>query len=212
MGELILPPRLSAEIAAIYKEMAEQYDVVAEQIPLTCQGCPDNCCDSYFLHYTYAEWAYLWEGLRALGKEVFARILTRAREYVQECEQVLEKGERPQINCPLLDDGLCGLYFHRLMICRNHGVPATLTRPDGQQMRFPGCFRCQEIVEQNFVQETDAPAMERTRLFRRLAMLESEFLGNMRHLYPRLKMTIAEMIVNGPPQDIESCLKSQENA
>jgi len=211
MSELTLPPELSTEMARIYEEMAERYDEIAEQIPLTCQGCPDNCCDSYFLHYTYAEWAYLWEGLRALDQPDFDLIKKRAQQYVEECQQALKRGERPQIVCPLLSDGLCGLYLHRLMICRNHGVPATLTRPDGRRMRFPGCFRCQEIVEKNFDQETDAPAMERTELFRRLAMLESKLLGNMRHLYPRLKMTIAEMIVNGPPQDIESCLKSQEN-
>jgi hypothetical protein len=102
--------------------------------------------------------------------------------------------------CPLIDDnGLCGLYEHRMLVCRMHGVPATLTRPDGQSMRFPGCFRCQEIVAENYDRETDAPAMDRTQLFRRLAALESQLMGDRRHLYPRLKKTIADMIVEGPP-------------
>lgn len=207
MNELTLKPELSRKIAEIYQAMAAEYDIVAQQIPLTCEGCPDNCCDSYFQHYTYVEWAYLWEGLRALDQETMERVVTRAKAYVKESKRLLAKGERPQLKCPLLDDKLCGLYKHRLMICRNHGVPALLTRPDGQQMRFPGCFRCQEIVKENYKEETDAPAMERTSLYRQMAQLESELLGNVRHLYPKIKLTIAEMIVNGPPQDIESCLK-----
>lgn len=207
MSELTLSPELSRKIADIYQAMAAQYDIVAQKIPLTCEGCPDNCCDSYFQHYTYVEWAYLWEGLRALDQGTMERILTRAKAYVEESKQLLARGERPQLKCPLLDDKLCGLYQHRLMICRNHGVPALLTRPDGQQMRFPGCFRCQEIVKEKYKEETDAPAMERTSLYRQMAQLESELLGNVRHLYPKNKLTIAEMIVNGPPQDIESCLK-----
>ncbi len=63
MSELTLKPELSRKIAEIYQAMAAEYDIVAQQIPLTCEGCPDNCCDSYFQHYTYVEWAYLWEGL-----------------------------------------------------------------------------------------------------------------------------------------------------
>lgn len=210
MSELTLPPELSAKVAEIYARMAKAYDKVAQQIPLTCEGCPDNCCDSYFQHYTYVEWAYLWEGLRALEPEQRERIVARAREYVEGSKQALAHGDRPQLPCPLLEEHLCGVYSHRLMICRNHGVPAVLIRPDGQQMRFPGCFRCQEIVQENYTDADNAPAVDRTPLFRQLAMLESELLGNIRHLYPRVKMTIAEMIVNGPPQDITSCLKKTE--
>ena len=59
MKELCLPPQLSCEIGEIYASMVTAYDLVAEAIPLSCTGCPDNCCDSYFLHHTYSEWAYL---------------------------------------------------------------------------------------------------------------------------------------------------------
>jgi hypothetical protein len=89
------------------------------------------------------------------------------------------------------------------MICRTHGVPATLTRPDGQLLRFPGCFRCQEIVSRAYPVETDAPAMDRTILYQRLAQLESRFLGDRRSQFPKVKLTIAEMIVNGPPREIK---------
>jgi hypothetical protein len=86
-----------------------------------------------------------------------------------------------------------------MLVCRMHGVPATLTRPDGQAMTFPGCFRCQEIVEENFPGKADVPAMDRTNIFRRLAALESQLMGEKRHLYPRVKKTIADMILEGPP-------------
>ena len=66
MKELILPSELSCEIGEIYDSMAIAYEEVAGQVSLTCEGCPDNCCDSFFLHYTYVEWAYLWEGIRGL--------------------------------------------------------------------------------------------------------------------------------------------------
>jgi hypothetical protein len=204
MKELFLPPELSCEIGEIYESMAAVYDDVATAITLTCQECPDNCCDSYFLHYTYSEWAYLWEGIRALDDARLDRIMQRAREYVEQSRLLLARGERPQIMCPLNDQGLCGLYAHRLMICRTHGVPATLTRPDGQHLRFPGCFSCQEVVNANFVVEIDAPAMDRTILYQRLAQLETRFLGDRRGLFPKIKLTIAEMIVNGPPKDIKT--------
>jgi Fe-S-cluster containining protein len=198
--EIVLPPALTREISEIYQAMQDDYEKIAERIPLTCQGCPDNCCDSYFQHHTYSEWAYLWEGLRQLDDATLQRFREKAKEYVRLSNDALAEGKRPQIMCPLIsDDGLCGLYQHRMLVCRMHGVPATLTRPDGQSMRFPGCFRCQEIVAENYEQETDAPAMDRTQLFRRLAALESQLMGDRRHLYPRLKKTIADMIVEGPP-------------
>jgi hypothetical protein len=132
------------------------------------------------------------------------RIMARARDYVEQSQKLIAQGLRPQIMCPLNEEGLCSVYSHRLMICRTHGVPATLTRPDGQHLRFPGCFRCQEIVGQGYAIEADAPAMDRTILYRRLAQLESRFLGDRRGRLPKIKLSIAEMIVSGPPKDIKT--------
>jgi len=197
--ELTLPDELTRTLAAIYEAMEEGYDHVAREIGLTCQGCPDNCCDSYFLHHTYSEWAYLWQGLRALEPEQRNRIEQKAAAYQKKCKQALAAGNRPQVMCPLNIDGLCALYSHRMLVCRMHGIPATMTRPDGQSMRFPGCFRCQEIVAEKFSNPEQAPAMDRTPLFRKMVDVESRLLGEKRHLLPRVKMTIAEMIVQGPP-------------
>jgi hypothetical protein len=99
--------------------------------------------------------------------------------------------------CPLNEEGFCILYEHRMLVCRTHGVPAKMVRPDGRQLKFPGCFRCQEIVEK---MDVSPPSVERTSMLHRLALLESELLDNRRHLLPRVKMTIAEMLVKGPPE------------
>ncbi|XCN73806.1 MAG: YkgJ family cysteine cluster protein [Candidatus Electrothrix aestuarii] len=200
MKKITLSPQLTTEIEAIYQAMQEGYEQVASQVGLTCADCPDNCCDSYFLHHTYSEWAYLWQGLGQLNSEELADITERAKAYIAQCAEPLAQGRLPQIMCPLLNEkGLCSLYQHRMLVCRMHGIPATVTRPDGQPMRFPGCFRCQEIVREKYSPENEAPAMNRTQLFRQLAALESHLLEERRHLYPKVKKTIAEMIVEGPP-------------
>ncbi len=197
--EIVLPVELAQELAEIYGAMESGYDQLASEVGLTCRGCPDNCCDSYFLHHTYSEWAYLWQGLRELDEEQRSMIVKRAENYVEKSRVQLSRQERPQIMCPLNIDGLCGLYQHRMLVCRMHGIPATMTRPDGRSMRFPGCFRCQQVVKEKYEQLDDAPAMDRTPLFRKMVAVESRLLGDKRHLMPRVKLTIAEMIVQGPP-------------
>ena len=199
MPELILPAQLAKELASIYQTLEKEYEHTASQISLTCTGCPDNCCDSWFYHHTYSEWAYLWQGLRLLEEPILSRIMERAKDYVQQSQTQLAAGQRPQLMCPLNVDGLCALYQHRLLVCRMHGVPALLTRPDGQRLRFPGCFRCQEIVQDTYPQEDAAPAMDRTAIFLRLTELENQFLAGKRQRFPKVKKTIAEMIVQGPP-------------
>ncbi|CAK8717180.1 MAG: hypothetical protein CDV28_10116 [Candidatus Electronema aureum] len=196
---LTLPSELKAELAAIYQALQEEYERVAERIPLTCHDCPDNCCDSWFHHHTYSEWAWLWQGLRQLDEPILARITARAEDSIRQSQEQLAAGQLPRIMCPLNEEGRCSLYEHRLLVCRMHGIPATLTRPDGKQLRFPGCFRCQEIVQENYRSEHEAPTMDRTQLFTQLAALESRLLGGDRQLYPKIKKTIAEMIVQGPP-------------
>ena len=102
--------------------------------------------------------------------------------------------------CPLNEEGRCSLYAHRLMVCRTHGVPASMIRPDGRQLTFPGCFRCQELVEKRGLGEDDTPLMERTELLTRLVRLEQEFLEGKRHMAPKVKRTISAMLISGPPE------------
>jgi len=198
MKEVVLPEKLLSELEEIYEKLQLEYHRVAQELDFSCTSCPDNCCDSYFLHHTYAEWAHLWLGFNQLEPEKQRELLVRSQKYLEKCEKSLQIGESPQVICPLNEDGLCILYKHRLLVCRTHGVPATITRPDGQTMRFPGCFRCQEIVEGRSTAEP-CPSVDRTPLLTKLALLENELLENKRHLMPKVKITIAEMLIKGPP-------------
>ncbi len=195
MANAHLSPEIATQLADLYARMEAAYDDVARQLDFSCQGCPDNCCDSYFRHHTYVEWAYLWEGVNELPEERQRQLVARAEEYVEASERALAREQRPQVMCPLNDDGLCTLYAHRLMICRMHGVPSSLTRPDGQSQKFPGCFRCQELVGER----ADVPTVDRTGFYRELVALEVAFLGHRRHLLPKVNKTLAEMLVEGPP-------------
>ena len=194
-NEIILQPEFVGRVAALYRDMEAAYDQTAEALEFSCAGCPDNCCDSYFLHHTYTEWAYLWHGLRDLEESRLQATIARAAAWVAQSETAQAQGERPLIMCPLNVEGRCSMYPYRLMICRLHGVPATFRRPDGRKLDFPGCFRCQEHVAAG---NYSAP-LERTRFFRRLVDLEIELLGPGRMSAPKVKMSIARMIVEGAP-------------
>lgn len=197
--KLVCGPELAEQVRLLYDEMETAYDQVARQLGLSCSGCPDNCCDSYFMHHTYVEWSYLWYGFSELPADKQKELINRAEKYEQECKTALQDQERPQAMCPLNESGRCILYKHRLMVCRTHGVTAAMTRPDGKRLQFPGCFRCQDIVEKNYADLSQVPVMDRTALLRQLVLLEQQFLSGRRHLFPRVKMTIAEMLTGGPP-------------
>ena len=194
-----LDQALLERIESLYGDMERSYDCIAATLGHSCADCPDNCCDSYFLHFTYLEWCYLWFGMNLLSREKQQEIISRARRYEQQCEELLARGERPKIMCPLNESGRCILYKYRLMVCRTHGVPATMTRPDGQKLRFPGCFRCQELVARQGG-EVKTAVMERTPLLMRLVALEQHLLDGKRNNLPKVRMTIAGMLAFGPPK------------
>lgn len=203
MKEVTLVPDLVERMRRIYEAMEEEYEQVAAQLHFSCDGCPDNCCDSWFQHHTFVEWGYLWLGFCGLSQARREEILRRSRLYVAASEQALARNERPQVMCPLNEEGRCTLYAYRLMVCRTHGVPATMQRPDGKRLDFPGCFRCQELVRNTFPDAaavSTMPRVERTLLLRELAKLENELMEGKRHLYPRLNLTIAQMLLQGPPK------------
>ncbi|NOX25510.1 MAG: hypothetical protein GXP59_05250 [Deltaproteobacteria bacterium] len=184
-----------AALASLYEEMQEAYEQTARLLDFSCHGCPDNCCDSYFLHHTYIEWAYLRVGLFKLTQKKRDKYLARAADYDKQCELDLAAGRRPEIMCPVNDKGRCGLYDHRLLICRLHGVPGGMTMPNGQQRSFPGCFRCQEIT----ADRRNVTAMDRTLFFKKMLQLERKFTGPRPQAPPKVKMTLARMLLTPPP-------------
>lgn len=199
MKEVVVADPILRRLIRVYQQMETEYDKVAVQLEFSCTGCPDNCCDSYFEHHTYVEWSYLWQGFIKLPVDKQKEIQKRAEEYQKACTNAFARDQRPQMMCPLNEEGLCILYPYRLMVCRTHGVPASMTRPDGRRLEFPGCFRCQELVKKRILDEKAVPRMERTPLLRQLALIENDLFDGKRHLYPKVKFTIAQMLLQGPP-------------
>jgi len=195
MREKRLRNTLFERLSLLYSEMEEAYNRVAAKISLSCRGCRDNCCASYFQHHTYIEWAYLWKGIRSGSDEKQRKFVKRAGEYVRESRALLAQGLSPSIMCPLNDQGLCELYEYRLMICRMHGVPNSFLRPDGKKLHFPGCFRSQELCSHL----EEVPVLDRTGFYRDLASLEMDFVGPKIRALPKVDLTLSEMLVQGPP-------------
>ena len=185
------------KLAVLYKDMEESYAGVAQELGLTCAGCTNNCCTSYFMHHTYLEWAYLWKGINLLPSAEKELFLESATQYVQQTKTDLLNGVRPHTMCPLNKDGLCGLYAHRLMICRMHGVPNSLTAPNGSTRTFPGCYQSQELIQQM----EQPPVLDRTALYLRLVQLEVAFVGPKKiRTLPKVNLTLAQMLEQGPPK------------
>lgn len=183
-------------LEALYARMGQGYAATAQGTGFTCAGCTQNCCTSHFQHHTYVEWLYFFKGFETLPAPRREAYLDRARACVREAQDALLRGERPAVMCPVNDDGLCGMYEHRLMICRLHGVPHVLAGRDGLPQAYPGCHRFPAPAGADA-----APApLDRTPLYRDLARLEMDLLGARLRALPRVNLTLAEMMVQGPPR------------
>ncbi len=191
----LMPRVVFTRLEHLYQRMEDSYNQVAGEIGFTCQGCWDNCCNSFFKHHTRVEWAYFWRGLGQCTQELRQEIVSRAQDYVRQMHHEQSQGRTPLIMCPVNRDGWCMLYEHRLMICRLHGVPSTHTTPRGQVVEFPGCFRCQEQTQYL----NQVPKLDRTLFYREMAELEQGFVGPKITGMERVNLTLAEMILKGPP-------------
>ncbi len=187
-----------SRLATLYARMEAEYTRLAQAAGLTCNACPDNCCTGYFQHHTHVEWLYLWRGMNTLPQKRRQAYLARAEKVVEQSRLLLAQGIRPKLMCPVNDQGLCGLYPYRLMICRMHGTRNTLTPPNGPIQEFSGCFRFVECTA-HMPQEA-LPVMDRTPFYAELATLEMEYIGPKLRTLPRVDLTLAQMLVHGPPK------------
>lgn len=173
-------------LAGIYDSMDRAYRGMAALHGFECTGCEDNCCRTYFYHYTAAEYLYLLKGFAALEGPVREEIMDRARK-------MCKPGVRADYLCPLNVDGLCILYPYRSMICRLHGLPYTVKRPDSRKEEGPGCDRFEaERLRKGLAYRR----IDRTPFYRELALLELEIRRSI-PCPPRFKKTIAEMLRDG---------------
>jgi Fe-S-cluster containining protein len=189
------------QLETLFREMDSTYEKVARQYGFHCNGCVDNCCYTRFYHHTFLEILYLKEGLADFDQEQRVAVQKRALDVCEKMHAAGIKGEKIRILCPLNQDGHCIAYGYRPMICRLHGIPHELHRPDGQILKNPGCDAFFDQCRSGG--KTDYIPFDRTPFYRRMSMLENELrikLGATK----KIKLTIAEIItrVTGKTDEI----------
>lgn len=175
-------------IADVYDKINSAYDSLQAHYGLTCEGCEDNCCTQRFFHYTLAEYVYLREGIKALDPERGAQAMLRAKEVTDAYSGELEAGKLQPIMCPLNFDGLCGVYAHRPMICRTHGLPHSFRRPDGITHEGGGCLRFE-------TEHATTERMDRTVFYMELANIERDLRAEL-GVTGRFMKTTAQMLMD----------------
>jgi Fe-S-cluster containining protein len=174
---------LFRELNDLFDRMDNAYRQTADNFGFQCRGCRDNCCETRFYHHTLAEYLYLRKGLAVLSLERQVEILEIAAGVKKRHEQGDER-----IMCPLNHNQCCLLYAHRPMICRLHGVPHQLKRPDGQRQTGPGCA--------DFENRCGRPRtglLDRTPFYYALAQLERR-LRQQTGIHQKIKLTVAEIL------------------
>lgn len=176
-------------LAILFEQMDRSYAVVADQYGFHCSGCTDNCCRTRFYHHTLLEYLYLIDGVRRLDRITRQTVLGRAASV--NTQQADRKGGALRVMCPLNRDGRCLVYTHRPMICRLHGIPHELHRPDGRIMRNPGCDaffdQCRRSGKNDYI------PFDRTPFYREMAMLEKALRAET-GCGDKMKLTIAQML------------------
>ena len=187
------------ELEALFSRMNTAYRETVDRNGFSCEGCEDNCCRTYFFHYTVSEFLFLIAGLEALKPEEKESIVERARALSGD-------DVKEAYLCPLNTDGRCGLYTHRTMICRLHGIAYRVRRPDGRIVEGPGCDRFeQSLVEKGMT----ATRLDRTDFYTDLARIEGDVRRSLNLHDLKFKKTIAEMIVDWDDGTWKTVLNNQ---
>jgi Fe-S-cluster containining protein len=184
---------LLKQLEALFLAMDRSYAAVADQYGFQCHGCADNCCQTRFFHHTLLEYLYLVEGMRNLGSGIRQAVKQQALAVSTHMAEADNRGGAIRIMCPLNQDGQCRLYRYRPMICRLHGIPFELHRPDGNVIRNPGCDlfsnQCRASGKTEYIR------FDRTPHYRRMAMLEQALRVETGYA-DKLKFSIARMLAN----------------
>ena len=187
---MILPEPFARRIAQLFEQMDHAYDAVADNCGFVCNGCEDNCCMTRFYHFTVLEWLYLHRGLQTLPDDRRAAVQSHAAHVVDQMQALEGSGAPVRVMCPLNQQGRCVLYAYRPMICRLHGIPHAMQRPDNRTMQGPGCADFDRQCG-----PSNENGLDRTPLYAAMAKLEQALRQEL-GFKDKIKMTIAEMIVN----------------
>ncbi|HBN26768.1 MAG TPA: hypothetical protein DD405_04800 [Desulfobacteraceae bacterium] len=163
----------------IFVSMDRMYDKIAGFYRFNCTGCVDNCCETLFYHHTLLEYLYLQKGFAMLPKDKKNSIQKKTLD-------ILKNGQRAM--CPVNINGLCSLYRYRPMICRLHGLPHMLNRPDGNVTKGPGCPLFTEEIKTD-----EGCRLDRTHFYMDMAVLEKE-LRKAAGFSHKIKITVAQML------------------
>ncbi len=157
--------------------MDRMYSEISEFYRFNCTECKDNCCKSLFYHYTLLEYLYLQKGFFRLNNTEKDRIKKKAADKTDHRSM-----------CPVNFNGLCALYAYRPMICRLHGIPHILNKPNGDIIKNSGCETFTEKIktDENY-------RLNRTGFYMDMAVLEKELRHSAGFSY-KIKLTVAQMI------------------
>jgi Fe-S-cluster containining protein len=174
----------------VFTDMDNAYQQAADYYHFHCTGCENSCCFTRFYHYTLLEYFFIIEGYKRLNHQKQLAIQNRALAVCRNTDAAGNKGISGRILCPLNLDGLCLTYDFRPMICRLHGIPHELHKPDGSVMQGKGC--------DEFYQQCSPKApyvFDRSPFYLNMASLERE-LRRAVGVHEKVKMTVAQMIVS----------------
>jgi len=188
IGQNISIPFLD-RLKIIYASMDQKYQEAADYYGFECTGCEDNCCLTRFYHYTLIEYLYIKEGFHCLENKKQVEVKQRSLAVCRKTDEADKKGKPVQQMCPVNFGSLCVLYPYRPMICRLHGIPHELQRPDQGILNSPGCgtfaLKCHGKKRFKF---------DRTPFYMQMAALEKEMKQAV-GMTQKIKMTVAQMIV-----------------
>jgi hypothetical protein len=186
---MIIPAEFEKEVVRLFAQMDAAYDRTAGKTGFVCSGCEDNCCRTRFYHHTLVEQLYLQSGLAGLPPPQQRGIRDRAQAAVRRMEMLERAGRPVRVMCPLNEQGRCVIYAQRPMICRLHGIPNTLRRPDGHVLAGPGC-------DDYYLQcgPSGGDPLDRTPLYVAMADLERRLRDRL-GFNSKIKLTVARMIL-----------------
>jgi Fe-S-cluster containining protein len=175
----------------LFHWMDETYCAHAQAYGFYCSGCKNNCCYSRFYHHTVSEILFLYKGVQTLREDLRHALLRRAEANCASMNQADDTGAVARLICPLNVEERCMLYDFRPMICRLHGIPYELQRPDAPSKRV--CGRGCDAFEQH-CGAMPYRLFDRTPLYFEMARLEKS-LKEAAGIRQKIRMTVAEMIV-----------------